>query len=309
MAYSYARLGGRDLFFFRFCGPGLGNLLFPWARFVVATKRYNLVPIAPAWPQIKWGPIWRWEKDKRFYVGLFRTPEGQIGSLGKLLLSRLEGVPESALDDGKSIERLGKRHVVVFEGMQGYFSRILRDHKLVRTHLLDMTKEKHKAGMTYRFERSISVHVRLTDFLPATDKATLNPEASVRLPISWYQRMIEEIRRGAGSDLPVHIFSDGKDEELALLLRMPNVRRVTFGSSIADMLAMSCSHVLIASGSTFSRWASYLGRMPVVWYPGLLANPLYYDNLDAEVECGLDDSLPESFLSAVECYCCQDLLS
>ena len=54
---------------------------------------------------------------------------------------------------------------------------------------------------------------------------------------------------------------------------------------MADLLALSRSELLIASGSTFSMWASYLGRMPVIWYPGRLKQKLYFDNEALEVEC------------------------
>jgi hypothetical protein len=50
---------------------------------------------------------------------------------------------------------------------------------------------------------------------------------------------------------------------------------MSFGSAIADLWALSNANVLVASGSTFSMWASYLGRMPVIWHPGQLSCPLY----------------------------------
>jgi hypothetical protein len=287
--------------FLRLFGPGLGNLLFPWARFVVASRQYGLTPIAPAWPQFKWGTVKRGETDKRFYFGLFRAPAGQITGWRKaLLLSRLRPVPEDAFRVAAEARRDEADCVVVFEGLGDYFEAVRDHHQYVRDQLLLMTRPEHKAGLTHDFRHSISVHVRLGDFGPPAGTAVLPPGSCTRLPLAWYRHVILQIRAAADADVPVHIFSDGTDEELAPLLQLPRVRRLTFGSSIADLLALSRACVLIASGSTFSRWASYLGRMPVVMYPGALGQHLYYENPAAEVECGTDECLPDDFLGQID---------
>jgi hypothetical protein len=301
MTYSYAKLGGRDLCFFRLFGPGLGNLLFPWARFMVATRKCGLTPIAPAWPQLKWGTIRRREKDKRFYSGLFHTPDGQIMGLRKLLLlHRLRRVSEDAFHAMADKQQIGDDSVVIFEGLGTYFGPILREHQYIREQLLLMTRREHQGGMSYDFRASISVHVRLGDFAPSTDVPVRQPQSCTRLPVPWYRHVALQIRAAAGSNVPVHVFSDGTDEELVPLLSLPNARRLTFGSSIADLLALSCARVLIGSDSTLSRWAFYLGRMPAVVYPGLLRQPLYYENPAAEVECGPEDRLPDAFLEQID---------
>jgi hypothetical protein len=301
MTYSYARLGGRDFCFFRLFGPGLGNLLFPWARFMVATRKYHLTPISPAWPQLKWGTVRRGEKDRRFYFGLFRPPDGQITGVQKLrLLSRLGPVSEDALYATADRQHLDRDSIVIFEGLRTYFEPILEEHQYIKEQLLLMTRQEHQSGTTYDFRDSISVHVRLGDFAPPTDVPIREPQSCTRLSISWYRHIALQIRVVAGSNVPIHIFSDGTDEELAPLLSLPNAERLTFGSSIADLLAMSCSRVLVGSDSTFSRWAFYLGRMPAVVYRGLLRQPLYYENPAAEVECGPDERLPDSFLEQIE---------
>jgi hypothetical protein len=58
--------------------------------------------------------------------------------------------------------------------------------------------------------------------------------------------------------------------------------------------------LLIASGSTFSMWASYLGRMPVIWYKGQLRQRLYYESPASEIEIALAEIPSGSFLEAAE---------
>ena len=65
------------------------------------------------------------------------------------------------------------------------------------------------------------------------------------------------------------------------------------------MIALSRAPVLVASASTFSMWASHLGRMPVVWFPGQLRQPLYSDDLDADVDRDEGEALPAAFVRAV----------
>ncbi len=101
-------------------------------------------------------------------------------------------------------------------------------------------------------------------------------------------------------ETPVCIFSDGSSDDLGPLLALPLTQRLTFGSSIADLLALSYANVLITSGgSSFSQWASYLGRMPVIWRTGTNYPKLYYDHPELEVECQGGFGLPTQFLDYI----------
>lgn len=298
MDYSYARLSRYDYGVFRIIGSGLGNLLFPWARFTCATKKYNLSPIAPTWLQIRIGPILRGEEDKKFYFDLFGIPEEQIRGVQKIyLLRKLPHLSEREYVNGAKHDDSDR--IVIFEGLGGFFSEMLKEHSLVKEELLRMTLDKHKKGLRYDFGGSMSIHVRLGDFSVPKDKSILEQgEWCYRIPISWYVRMISQIRHNVDKEMPVYVFSDGADEELSQLLSMPLVRRISFGSTVADLLALSRANVLIASASTFSMWASYLGRMPTIFYKGQ-SRGLYYDNPTSEIECGEDDPLPDSFLERI----------
>ena len=277
-AYSYAKLSERDLGLLRLGGTGLGNLLLTWAEFVVGTGKYGLTPIAPTWPQFKFGPIARHESDKRFYSDLFIRAPGEVTGLKKLrLLSTLPRIGAAELTNGSRPRPLanGRDLLVEFDNGGALFSKILQDHAFVRSELLRITRDRHKRGLEHDFRRSVSVHVRLGDFRVE----------SLQTPIQWYAGAINAVRNAVGADLPVYVFSDGNDSELQPILSIPGTTRLEFGSSIADIWALSAANILIAAGgSTFSKWASYLGRMPVVYPPGTLYHKLYYENPAAEVE-------------------------
>ncbi len=302
MLYSYAQLSPNDFGLFRLSSLGLGNLLLPWARFIVASKKYNLKPIYPTWNQVRIGAILRGEIDKKFYHDLFCRPHSQIGSLKKtFLLNTIRKITEKDFyetyvkDDSSFDEDI----IVVFEGMDIYnpFSAILPDHKLVFDELINITRCEHKNGLRFSFDRSISIHVRLGDFSIPKNEAVLKSGAqNYRIPISWYVNQVKQLRQQVNRDVPVYIFSDGRNDELSELLSLPNCQRISFGSSIADILALSQSNILIASGSTFSMWASYLGRMPVIWYKGQLRQRLYYEKDLVEFECDERGILSDSVI-------------
>jgi hypothetical protein len=295
--FAYPRLSERDFGLLRVSGGGLGNLLYPWARATVACRKSGLQRIWPTWPQVKLGPLLRREADLRFYLDLFCPSREDVTGARKLwMLATSRRVPEEAFS--REPGSLPPGAIVEFTGMGGYYERILSDHALVLDALLSITRPSHLDGMKFDFGRAVSVHVRLGDFSQPTRAEhldVLSGHANYRQPIEWYGAMIDAIRSRLQSQVPVWIFSDGTSAELGALLAMPRVKLITFGSGLADMLALSRAPVLVASGSTFSMWASYLGRMPVIWHPGQMRQRLYFDNPAAEIELAGEDSLPESF--------------
>jgi hypothetical protein len=293
MTYAYAKLTGHDLGIVRVSGLGLGNLLIPWARSLVAARRHGLRAIWPTWCQLRIGPVLRGEQDKKHYCGLFRATPSYVRGFAKLRLltlapRRSESVLASPGDGPEPAT------VIVFEGMAGRFAPILGEHQLVRQELLAITRPEHGAAAAWQPGPSVSVHVRLGDFATPGDTAPLEEgTVNLRIPIEWYRDRAEEIRAAMRTQCPVYVFSDGTDAELGPLLDLPGARRAAFGSSVADLWALSRSYVLVASGSTFSMWASYLGRMPVVWHRGQFRQRLYDEAGGIEVECEPGGSLPD----------------
>jgi len=278
-AYAYVELSRYDLGLLRLGGPGLGNLLFPWARAVVACGRHGLVPLATTWPQVKLGPLLRRERDLRSYVGIFRRAPAELGGLRRaLVLLRAERLGEERL--GQPGVATGRPRMFVFRGMDQLFAPIREQHDLVRSSLLAITRPAHRPPPPV--EPFLAVHVRLGDFAPADEARTRKGDWSHRVDLAWYAEAITRLRRVVPS-VRVELFSDGSDAELARLLALPGVVRAVETSAMASLWRMSQAAGLVASGSSFSMWAGYLGRMPVVWPVGQLRLPLH-DDAHTEVE-------------------------
>ncbi len=280
MKFVYPKLSPADFWVFRLFGPGLGNLLFPWARATVLALHSDFKLISPTWPQFKIGTLLRRELDARHYAGLFTAPPGSLNGV-----ARLRQLAFARRVDEKDAALAVDGNVVEVSGMDGMFEPLRGHHIAVRAALIQMTKQEHQQGLRHDFAHSISIHVRMGDFTVPTSaedvsKGTLN----MRVPLSWYTGIVNGIRARHGQHIRVHVFSDGTDEELQPLLALENCQRLGFGNAIADLLALSNSSMLIASGSTFSMWASYLGRMPVIWHPGQKKQSLYGERGPMETE-------------------------
>jgi hypothetical protein len=296
--YSYVKLSDFDLGWVRLGpGPGLGNLLFPWARSIVARKQYGLTPLATTWPQLKIGPILRREPDKRFYIGCFHAARGELrGVRRQVLLSTAQRVDERTFEAAP--QSIRAKSVVVYSGLGGQFAPLLGEAELIREALLAIVRPKHLRALELGVERAIGLHVRLGDFQPENPADLRRGHTCTRQPLSWYCHALDLLTE-ALPESRVLVFSDGTDAELAPILTRPNVARFGFGSAIGDLLAMSTMRVFVGSASTFSKWASFLGRMPVIWYPGQLQQRLYLDHPDLEIELDDSGSLPDVFVNAL----------
>ncbi len=297
--YTFASFSRGESLGFRLGGPGLGNLLFPWARSVSFAKRHELQRINSTWRTVKLGPILRGEFDKRFYSDMFK--EHEIGGINKfLLLNTSRKVAESDAKDILQTKSHGTK-VVVFSGMEGLFEAILDDSEIIKKELLKMVLPHHKEQAEKFDSDGICVHIRMGDFTVAENEDIIRQGAwNYRLPMKWYVDIVNRLRSEAGYDIEVNIFSDGTDEDLAEILKLPNTRRRFYGSAIADMLALSRSRLLIASASTFSMWASYLGRMPTIWFPGTHRQKLYKEEEAFEGEIDYGEPFPSSLIETIK---------
>ena len=236
----------------------------------------------------------------RNYNRLFAPTGEQISGFQKL---RLMMTRKRVSEEDYSPERLAdiEGSIVIFQGERKRFADILTHHSLLRAELLKRCRLDLREVKSFDFAGSISIHVRLGDFLWVGPSEEIKKwGVNVRLPLSWYVEKIAQLRSRLGASAPVHVFSDGKDEELAEILALPNCRRLNFGSALADLFAMARANVLISSGSSLNRWAAFLGRPPAIHFRGTLQSRLYYDQPASEVECDPGEELPETFLQAVE---------
>jgi len=263
----YPSLGSvRDLWFVRLSGAGLGNGFFSYFHAVVLAQKHHGVVITPPWFALKLGPILRGEKSKRFYWRMFKPYPGEIAGVKKLM-ALLRGFPsrhvvEVAYDKESRVAG-GLLNIVhcpkfTFQG--------LHEHRdTIRRRLLGIINDTVPAGHVWGKAPFIAVHVRLGDFRTVRNVEEIRSGvANSRIPLSWYVNVVRALRLRY-PDMPVRIFSDGRDAELEAILSLgASVYRT--GSDILDLLAMASASIFVGSNnSTYSRWAVLLGNMPSIW--------------------------------------------
>jgi hypothetical protein len=297
MIYAYPKLSRYDFGYFRFLGAGLGNLLFPWARASIFCKLHGGQLIAPTWPQIKINTFFRQDTDKRLYSDIFHNKVDSINGLKKIyLLASLRHVPEPETD-ASAPEDSAKSYIIDYSGNKSFFSDILGHHAYLFPELLAMTNAAHLSGFDHDFSNSVSIHIRRGDFPVFADPNDYRKGAgNRRIPDEWYIAFIRAILKARPDITNIHIFSDGTDEELKDILAEPKVARMGFGSSIADILALSQANILVASGSTFSTWASFLGQCPTIWPTGQFKYALHPDHPDFDFQYDYNDEELSGYL-------------
>jgi len=287
--FAFPRLSKTDLLFIRIGGNGLGNLMFTWARCLAASERHGWRMIWPTWQSFK-PKNWRVNPyDHRTYGDLFRPNDRYVRGWRKpWYLARYRWIPEKqALDGGAP-----PGSVVEFRGMEDKFAPFVADHELIYGELLKIARPQHLTAFSDPEPAPIGIHVRRGDFVQqATYRDMLDIDNSV-LPLDWYIDALQAVRSQAGRVVPAYVFSDGTEEELADLLGLPAVQRMDYGSGLGDMLGLSRSRLLIASGSTFSMWGSYLGQVPAIWHPKKLLQHVLLEHPEREIEWTPGNALP-----------------
>jgi len=288
--YAFPRLSKTDLLFIRIGGNGLGNLLFTWARCLAASERHGWRMIWPTWRSFK-PKNWRVNPyDHRTYSDLFQPNVRYVTGWRKpWYLARHPWIAEA--DAMNSTVAPGS--VIEFRGMKDFFTPFRNEHALVYSELQLIARTQHLAAFSEPNPSPIGIHVRRGDFIQRTDYAEIVSDHNSLLPLDWYIQALQAVRKKAGRDIPAYVFSDGTESELEALLALPRVRRVEYGSGLADILGLSRSRLLIASGSTFSMWGSFLGQIPTIWHPGKLLQPLLIENPERELEWAPGHSLPD----------------
>ena len=274
--YTFASLGRLESFGIRLGGAGLGNILFPWASAIVYAKKNNLSRIQTTWGNLKLGTWLRNERDKRMYLNSFSGPDGLSG-LKKFLLLNFSN------------------KVKVFSGMNKLFELFIHEQDFIKSELLKIINPSHIIRANNFDANSVAIHIRMGDFKTSKNEDVLrNGHWNYRLPLEWYKNIIKKIN--SETTLSIYIFSDGSDLELSEILELKNCKRAHFGSAISDMLALSNAKVLVSSASTFSMWASFLGQIPTIWFPGQMRQKIINDSTIFEGEIDYDDPLESSIL-------------
>ena len=291
--YAYPRLSNGDFLLYRVGGNGLGNLLFTWARCLADCHRYRWRMIWPIWPSCKPKNLWKNPYDLRGYNNLFSGIDDGLHGVQRLVALLLM----KRIKEGDPVPS-GGRCVVEYRGMKRFFSPFLDSQQLIASRLWTMTRRQHRPVRLFNDRKYVAVHIRCGDFrIPR--EGQISDRNNTRLPIAWYVEAIRQVRRQLAYDIPVVVFSDGRESEIRDVLQMPHVTRKNQGSAIYDIWALSQADLIIASGSTFSMWGVFLGQMPSLWAPGKGLNQMHVGGMQWQVQWSHGMQIPQFVLEGL----------
>jgi hypothetical protein len=289
-AYVFANVGR----------AGLGNLMLPWARAELFARQHSLPMLATQWTQPKIGPILRGERDRRFYVGIFK-PDGYVRGLSRwLALWRRPRVGENDLP--VDLKFPGKT-IIEFKGLKGWFDPLLPHREYLKQKVFGMLHDVHRQAI----DRAslppvhIALHVRRGDKQLLPFGQPFPAGSTIHTPSDeWYRNAVRSLRKHATRDVPAIIYSDGRPEELKSLLAEPNVSLSDqSNAAIVDMLLMGRARALVGCAeSSFSGWAGFFGQYPCVWYPGKPMK-LSCERSDLEIETDLTGDIADARASVI----------
>lgn len=285
---------GINFKFFRVGGPGLGNLLFVWARAEVIARKFNSGLVKPCWPQIKLGPILRREADFRFYGNLFC---GLPSDVSEFSLWRDYRYFNKVCENNFSGEA---KSICLVSGLGNQFSDICDYREYILGRLISRVKSENiKKNLQSEKRKVVSIHIRLGDFTRAVHIGK-NQDSNTTTPIGWYVSLIKEI----SEFYPAVVFelhSDGKKSELEEVLKFKNVNWIDSTSAIDSISKIASSSALIASGSTFSRWGAYLGGVNSIYFPGQMRERIFNGKIYEEevFDSDIDEGVMSKFLSGI----------
>ena len=272
---------------------GLGNALFPWARAELFARRFGARVLAPRWGNFRLGPHLRREPDKRQYADLFRAGHHTTGCRRLIVAALGRRVPEHELDTVRAAPRSLQPSVVEFRGMADLFAPLVGEGPFIRHQLWHMTRRALRSSDSPYGGRFIAMHVRRGDITRQGFTEEQLAGVNQYTALSWFVGMVRAVRNEqALRRVPIVVFTDGGDDEVADLIRLGDVRLHPRQSAITDLWELAHASVLFASGfSTFSMWASYLGGMPTIYAPGKLQQRVQPGGL-ASVEIELPEHAP-----------------
>lgn len=249
--YFHPQFSSFDLSVIRGPGAGFGNLLFPLARALGYARTHKGILVEPTWRNLKLGPFLRFERDKRTYGNLFvhRSLSQIFGDISRRSLTRRRITEEIFLNDFTAGTNCCT--LVSINGMRNRFRDIAGVGAVLREWLLTRIIICPKQ-MQVPF---VALHVRLGDFGPALDSYKRN----TRIEFEWFRDEAIRVNKLLG-EMPIYVFSDEDCPRLRSVLDgIPNIKFLKPVNAAHDLLYMSNAKHIIASNSTFSLWAAFIG--------------------------------------------------
>jgi Glycosyl transferase family 11 len=228
---------------------GLSNKLFVWARALAWASANGAELLPTIWRQVRVGPLLRGERDSKFYGDIFNR-----SSVAQLL--RREWIRRSRArrrESGHMLFDTQGAGVYEFSGLRSFFRGLEASRSLIVSELLANCRPYICDRYFSANKPEVAVHIRRGDFL----------ENGMAVPQSWFIEAISAVRRAAAEECKITVFTDALPGQLALVTDMVDVEVFDSGNALIDLLVMSRSKFLVATGtSSFSAWASFLGGVP-----------------------------------------------
>jgi aromatic ring-cleaving dioxygenase len=253
---------------------GLGNWLFCLMKAKVFAEMYQLPLIIIGYHQLKIGPYLRFEKNKRKYGSFFTFQKNIFGEfLDSLMLFRYKNylkIYEPRLVENDFYD-FQKKQIYLFSEVPhwaNYFDGLKQNRQLVKALFCKNLNTSVKTIVSDAQVPAIGVHIRMGDYRKLKEGEDFAILGSVRTPETYFNSVIEQIRYIHNENLAVTVFTDGYENELPLLFKMPNVKLSKQNPDIVDLILLSKSKLIITSaGSTFSYWAAFLSEAVIIMHP------------------------------------------
>ena len=253
---------------------GLGNKMLVWAKAYVFAREFDLPLYTFGWEQFNIGPWLRGEKSNRYYAGYFKKESSSLRRL------RVKNKYKRTSNDLKFMEpkikelngiNPAKYRFIVFNEVPNwddFFGDINHHRELVRDGLQEMLNPEIVAKLNQQTAPGIGVHIRLGDFHKLKEGQDFKDAGATRTPIPYFVDMVKKVREIVGENLPVTIFTNGKESELRDILQLPSISVAPKNPDIVDLLLLGRSQVIVTSaGSTFGYWSGFLSEAPIIMHP------------------------------------------
>ena len=274
--YHKPVLSQYDLALFRSPGPGLGNLLFPISRAIIASSKEGEF-IFPTIRQIKIGTFLRGESDKRTYGNVFhhRSLKNWTKIIDTATTRKIS--EDTPLPDRYAL-------TIRYKGLKSYFYDLMGYDKIICNWIATHAREHGFDQPEY----DIAIHIRWGDFQPykAGDSS-----GSIRQPLDWYRAAINFAIESRDLRSPkIVIFSDQSAERLGEFVKDYGAVIDESPNALSAMTHMSRAKLIIASRSTFTMWGAFLGQCDVIWDEAFDYYPYWPHRDGADIKFHWDSS-------------------
>lgn len=234
---------------------GLGNMMLTWSRAFVFSRLNNLEMQTSSWTRIHAGAWTRGERKKRLYFGYFK--DGNLVKKIRFLYYRAsrKKIIEPPVEH---LPAVNNNDLFVFNKIftnYDFFKEIRPYKDLIKKGISEMLQPRLLQQYLQYNKPVIGMHIRRGDFMIG----------STITPLSFFIDIVNTLRKEAGSELPVTIFTDAAPAEIQELTKLNNIKVAEPKPDILDLLLLAASETVVLSiGSTFSYWAAFLSDGTII---------------------------------------------